>query len=252
MSFQSRAAATDKRYFGVYTAIVAEVGDSAHPAEVRLRFDWFDPQMRTEWCRVCNLYAGNGYGAVWLPEQDDEVLVAFVQGDMRWPIVLGGLYNGVDKPPTARTDTLDQKLLRTRGGHEILFDDSDGKQRLRLTSKGGHQVDIDDQGKQIVIATAGGSAVTIDDGGATITIATSAGQSLVLEGGKATLQAASVVIDATSVKLGGAASQSLVLGEALLAAFNAHTHLCTAPASPSGPPLPPLTPAVLSMAAKTA
>lgn len=251
MSFESRSSATDKRYFGVYTAIVAETGDSAHPAEVRLRFDWFDPQMRTEWCRVCNLYAGNGYGAVWLPEQDDEVLVAFVQGDMRWPMVLGGLYNGVDKPPTARTGSIDQKLLRTKAGHEILFDDSDGQQRLRLRSQGGHQVDLDDAGQRLVITSKGGSTVTIDDGAASISIETSSGQSLVLEGGKATLQAASVVIDAASIKLGAAASASLVLGEALLAAFNAHTHLCTAPASPSGPPLPPLTPAVLSHAAKT-
>jgi phage baseplate assembly protein V len=219
---------SDRRYHGVYPAIVAAVGDSQHPGQVRLRLDWFDSQMQTEWCRICNPYAGNGYGFVWHPEPGDEVLVAFMHGDMRWPIVLGGMYNGVDEPPTARTDARDQKLMRTKGGHELLMDDSAGQQRVRLASNGGHTVDIDDQAGTIVIATSGGVKVTLDDGGA------------------------SVVIEAGAIKLGGdAATQPLVLGQALLAAFNAHTHNCTAPGSPSGPPVPPLTSAVLSTISKT-
>ena len=60
-------------------------------------------QAESDWCRVVQPYAGNGYGAVFVPEKGDEVLVAFVHGDMRFPIVIGGLYNGKDKPPTART-----------------------------------------------------------------------------------------------------------------------------------------------------
>lgn len=252
MNFRSRSQATDKMYYGVYTAIVAEVGDPQHPGEVRLRFDWFDPQMRTEWCRICNPYAGNGYGVVWHPELDDEVLVAFVQGDMRWPVVLGGLYNGVDAPPTARTAQRDQKLWRTKGGHELLMDDSSGQQRLRLRSNGGHQVDLDDQKQQVVIRSNGGSTITIDDGAASISVQTSGGQSLLLEGGRITLHADDVVIDAAGVKLGGiAAAHQLVLGDLLMATYNLHTHNCTAPGSPSGPPLAPLTAAVLSQVSKT-
>ena len=57
------------------------------------------------------LYAGAGYGAFWIPELQDEVLVAFIHGDMRQPIVVGGLYNGVDKPPSHRADDKDEKVL---------------------------------------------------------------------------------------------------------------------------------------------
>ena len=241
-------------YHGVYSAIVVEVGDAEHPAEVKLRFDWFDPQMQTEWCRICNLYAGNGYGSVWHPESDDEVLVAFMHGDMRWPIVLGGLYNGKDAPPTARSDTLDQKLFRTKGGHELLMDDTGGKKRIRLTSDGGHVADLDDQGKKIELTTSGGQQVTLDDGGSKITIETSGGQRITLESGSIKLTARSVTVDASSVKLGGdAAASSLVLGEALLLAFNTHMHNCTAPGAPSGPPIVQMMPAtVLSQVSKTA
>ena len=80
-------------------------GDPEHECRVTLRFPFFDgATAETDWCRVVQPYAGNGYGAVFVPEEGDEVLVAFVHGDMRFPIVLGGLYNGQDKPPTDRTD----------------------------------------------------------------------------------------------------------------------------------------------------
>jgi uncharacterized protein involved in type VI secretion and phage assembly len=290
MTLLARSFTADKQYFGVYTAIVAAVGDKKHPGEVQLRFDWFDPQMKTEWCRICNPYAGNGYGTVWHPEKDDEVLIAFLQGDMRWPIVLGGLYNGQDAPPTARTDSLDQKLWRTKGGHELLMDDTSSQMRVRIKTKGGHSADLDDQGKAITVKSNGGhsatlddqgkavtvktsgghsvtlddqgqklalkttsgNSVTLDDGGSKITIQTAGGQIVSLESGSIKITATSVIVNATSVKLGGdAASMSLVLGEALMAAYNAHTHNCTAPGAPSGPPLSPMTSAVLSQVSKT-
>jgi uncharacterized protein involved in type VI secretion and phage assembly len=253
MTLLARSFTADKLYHGVYSGIVAAVGDDKHPGEVRLRFDWFDPQMETEWCRICNPYAGNGYGTVWHPEKDDEVLVAFMQGDMRWPIVLGGLYNGKDRPPTARSPDLDQKMWRTKGGHELLMDDTSSQLRVRLKTKAGHSVDLDDQGKKVTVKSSSGQSVTLDDGGSKITVQTSGGQIITLESGSIKLTATSVVVNATTVKLGGdAATQSLVLGEALMAAYNAHTHNCTAPGAPSGPPLSPMTPAVLSQVSKTA
>ena len=84
----------------------------------------------SDWCRVAQLYAGGGYGSFFPPEKGDEVLVAFVQGDMRIPIVLGGLYNGQDKPSTSRDGGKDQKLIRTRGGHQLLFDDTGSDKAL--------------------------------------------------------------------------------------------------------------------------
>ena len=116
-----RSRSTDRRYYGVVEAIVAKVTDDPeHECRVTLRFPFFDgATAESDWCRVVQPYAGNGYGAVFVPEEGDEVLVAFVHGDMRFPIVLGGLYNGVDKPPTDRTASQDQKLIQTKHGHQV-------------------------------------------------------------------------------------------------------------------------------------
>ncbi|WP_234365001.1 phage baseplate assembly protein V [Streptomyces sp. RTd22] len=226
-----RARSTDKRYYGVVEALVVE-NEGDDEGQVKLKFPWFDDTTVTDWVRVSQLYAGNGYGSVFVPEKGDEVLVAFVHGDMRYPIVLGGLYNGEDKPPTARTDGRDQKIIRTRHGHEVLLDDTESKAAVRITSAAGHVVELDDQGKSIKITAAEGGSVTVT------------------AQGDITLKAPKVTVDSPSIDLGGGATEPLVLGNALLQAFNTHTH--PSAAGPTGPPTPPLTPAVLAKKARTA
>lgn len=227
-----RSRSTDRRFYGVVEAVVEE-NEGDDEGRVKVRFPWFDGSTVTDWCRVCQLYAGNGYGSVFVPEKGDEVLVAFVHGDMRFPIVLGGLYNGVDKPPAARTDGRDQKVIRTRHGHEVRLDDTPSTAAVKVTSAAGHVVELDDQGKEIRITAADGGGVTVS------------------AQGDITLKAAKVTIDAASIDLGAGASQPLVRGAALVAAFNAHTH--PSAAGPSGPPTPALPPdAVLATKARTA
>jgi uncharacterized protein involved in type VI secretion and phage assembly len=273
MSSESRSRTTDKRFFGVYEAIVtAVVGDREKEGRVKVKFPWFDDQLATEWCRVRQSYAGNGYGSFFIPEEGDEVLVAFIQGDMRFPVILGGLYNGKDKPPTSRENDKDQKMIRTKGKHEILLDDSSGKERVRIKTKEGHTVDLSDVDKSITIKTKGSHSITLDDQGQKATLKTSGGpkveiddsakkitidtngKSITIDGnsGSITLTGMTIILSGTSVKLGGdSAAQSLVLGEALMAAYNTHTHNCTAPGTPSGTPLPPMTQAQLSTISKT-
>jgi hypothetical protein len=92
----------------------------------------------------------------------------------------------------------------------------------------------------------------MEDTGNKITIKTATGQSIIIEPGKITLEATQIILSGSDIKLGGAgATQPVVLGQALLAAFNAHTHISNIPTLPTGPPVPPLTPAVLSTISKT-
>lgn len=249
----SQVRALDKKYYGVVQAIVTDVEDQqGKEGRVKVQFPWFDDQMETEWCRVRQSYAGNGYGAFFVPEKGDEVLVAFIHGDMRLPVILGGLYNGKDKPPSFRSSSQDQKMIRTKGQHELLFDDSEGKERVRIKTKSGHTADLSDFEKKVTLQSSGGQSIVVDDSAKTITVQTN-GKSIAINGasGEIKVTGQSVVIEAPKVSLGPAASQSLVLGEAFLAYFNTHTHLCTAPASPSSPPVAPMLPLLLSKITKT-
>lgn len=148
----SRSRSTDKRYYGVVEAVVAAVNDPEKLGRVKLRFPWFDPSMTTEWCRVRQDYAGGGYGSFFVPEPEDEVLVAFVHGDMRMPVVLGGLYNGVDRPPTHRSSSRDEKVIRTKGGHQITLSDTNGAHRITIVdSSGNSSITIDTRTNAITI-----------------------------------------------------------------------------------------------------
>jgi phage baseplate assembly protein V len=194
-----RSRATDRRYYGLAEGIVVE-NQGNDEGQVKLKFMWFDGGATvTDWCRVSQLYAGGGYGSVFVPEIGDEVLVAFVHGDMRFPVVLGGLYNGVDKPPTARTDGRDQKIIRTKAGHEVLLDD--GAKEIRIT--------------------------TADGGDVTVTAT-----------GEIRLKARKVVVESDDIDLGDNSTQHLVLGEKLIDAFNKHIHVTpNGPSDPPKPPL---------------
>jgi phage baseplate assembly protein V len=247
-----RSRSTDQRYYGVAEGIVTGVNDPAKEGRIQVQFPWFDEKMVSEWCRVRQFYAGNGYGAFFVPEVGDEVLIAFTHGDMRLPIVLGGLYNGKDKPPTYRDDNKDEKMFRTKAGHQLTFVDTQGKEAVQLQTKGGHSVTLDDQNKNIKISTSGGNSATLDDQNQKITISTSGGSTITMDSSGITLQASSKVsIAAPDIELGQGASQQLILGTAFMALFNAHMHPTAAPGPPS-PPATPMTPALLSSISKTA
>jgi uncharacterized protein involved in type VI secretion and phage assembly len=253
MSTVSRTRTTDKRFYGVVQGIVTDVNDSSgQEGRVKVQFPWFDDQMETEWCRVCQFYAGNGYGAFFVPETGDEVLIAFIHGDMRIPIILGGLYNGQDKPPTFRSSSQDQKMIRTKGQHEILFDDTPNQQRVRIKTNGGQVADLNDADKKINLQSSSGQTVVIDDSSSKITVQTGGSTIEVDASGTITLTGVNLVLDAPSIALGGSsAAHPLVWGDLLMTWLSTHVHTCTAPATPSSPPIVPPPPAMLSVVSRT-
>jgi phage baseplate assembly protein V len=217
-----RAMATDRRFYGVVEGLVVKsTGDDE--GRIKVKFPWLDGRSVTDWCRISQLYAGNGYGALFVPEVNDEVVVAFIHGDLRFPIILGGLYNGKDKPPTAPVDGQDQKIIRTRQGHQILFDDRADQAAVRVTSAAGHTMELDDSGTAIRITAAEGGTVTVT------------------ADGSITLTAAKVTIDSDAIELGAGAGHPVPFGDVLLNAFNSHTHVVPG-AGTSAPPAPPLVP----------
>jgi uncharacterized protein involved in type VI secretion and phage assembly len=229
-SYVPRAQSTDKRYFGVVEAIVVDVFDPDKEGRVKIQFPWFDEEMITEYCRVCQLYAGNGYGALFVPEVGDEVLVSFVHGDMRLPVILGGLYNGKDKPSSHRLKTQDQKLIRTKAGHEIVFDDHD--KQVTLKTAAGLTLELDDNPKKVTVKTASGQSVVLDGSSSAITI----------EATNVAVKATSVALQSGHIELGNGAAEPVILGTSFATFFAAHVHTTGVPGSPTSPPVVPTLP----------
>ena len=126
------------RMFGVYPALVTMNNDPDNFGRVKVRFPWLSDTNESSWARVATLMAGNDRGFYFLPEVDDEVLVAFENGDISHPYIIGSLWNGQDHPPEKNDDGKnDVRMIKSRCGHIIKLNDQDGKESIEVIDKSG-------------------------------------------------------------------------------------------------------------------
>lgn len=137
---------------GVAVGIVTNNEDPKDLGRVKLRFPWRDADDESYWARIATEMAGDGYGTYFLPEVDDEVLVAFQNGDIHKPFVIGSLWNGKQKPPQKNSDGKNNtREVTSRSEHKIAFDDAD-KGSITIQTSGGNEIVIDDSsGKETII-----------------------------------------------------------------------------------------------------
>ncbi|MFQ5857423.1 MAG: phage baseplate assembly protein V [Anaerolineae bacterium] len=163
------------RTYGVVTGEVVSVEDPQGEGRVRVRFPWLPGNNQGYWAPVATLMGGGGRGSWFMPEVGDEVLVAFDQGDVRHPYIVGFLWNGADRPPNAGINA-SVRRLRTVSGHVVEFDDNAGQERILIKTQGGHQIEMKDTPPaSITIQTTGGNQITISDAPPGITISTQGG-----------------------------------------------------------------------------
>ena len=89
------------RFYGVYPALVTKINDPEGMGRVQVELPWSPDNQNSAykaWARIATLMAGNNRGSWFIPDVNDEVLIAFESGDVRHPYIVGGLWNGLDSP----------------------------------------------------------------------------------------------------------------------------------------------------------
>ncbi|MDQ2997993.1 MAG: VgrG-related protein [Chloroflexota bacterium] len=143
---------------GVVVGIVTNNNDPDKLGRVKLKFPWLDDQHESDWARLASTGAGATRGFFAVPEIDDEVLVAFEQGDVSRPYVIGGLWNGKDKTPrddAVQGGKVQYRIFKTRAGHSITLCDKDGQGQIEIKT-GKHTLTLDDQGLGKLTIESGG------------------------------------------------------------------------------------------------
>jgi uncharacterized protein involved in type VI secretion and phage assembly len=126
----------ENRFYGVTIGVVTNNKDPDKLGRIKVKFPWLSDQEESAWARILSPMAGKERGFYFLPEVDDEVLVAFEHGQVEFPYVLGALWNGKDKPPGSNDDGKNnQRLIKSRSGHVIIFDDTEGKEQIIIRDK---------------------------------------------------------------------------------------------------------------------
>ena len=185
----------DGRIFGVARGLVTDNRDPDGLGRVRVQLTW-QAQGSGYWARTAAPMTGANYGAWFLPEVGDEVLVGAEHGDPALLYVIGMLWNNNAPVPASNSDGKNSlRLIRSRAGHQLLFDDTDGAAVLELKLADGKKVTLDKDG------------VSIDDAvGNTILIKSNPGEIAITSAAKLSLKSAQVAIEADGtleIKSGG-------------------------------------------------
>ena len=119
---------------GVVAGVVTNIEDPDKAGRVKVKFPSLSSSDESDWARVVSVGAGPKTGIEWLPEVNDEVMVAFEQGDLRYPVVLGGVWSKKNMPPIAETaKTVKMRTLQTKQGHKIEMQDGDSDAKKAVT-----------------------------------------------------------------------------------------------------------------------
>ncbi len=188
-------------FYGVYAALVTDVVDPDGQGRVRVRLPWSpDPSGKAyeAWARLAAFMAGNNRGAWFIPDPQDEVLVAFEAGDPRRPYVLGALWNGQDAAPESMDGSgrNEKKVLRSRNGVIVTMDDADGRESLTLSTPGGQSLKLQDGPGKVEIKDSNGNTVELASAGITVT-----------SSAKVTVQASTVEVSAGMVTVNAGMSK---------------------------------------------
>ncbi len=152
----------------VVIGIVTNNQDPSSMCRVRVKFPSISDSDESFWCRLVSPMAGPGRGFQFIPEVNDEVLVAFENGDINHPYVLGALWNGADAPVEDNSvavtgGAVQRRTIKTRIGHLMLLDDTDDKGEISFKTLGGHFVCMNDKDEQILVKTKQGHKLLLDD-----------------------------------------------------------------------------------------
>ena len=178
LSEQMDQQAPVKRWPGVVTAVVTNTTDDLEDwGRVKVKYPWMTDEAESFWARLAAPGAGPTAGFSAIPEVGDEVIVAFEHGDINFPVILGGLWNGKHAIPaaTAAAAAGEKPLVRawqSINGHYIAMHD-DADQKIEIMTSGKNSFVMDDTNKKIEVKTNGGHTITLDDNSSKVIIKSS-------------------------------------------------------------------------------
>lgn len=145
-----------QKIYGVVIGIVSNIKDPKKLGRVKVNFPWLSDKDESYWARIATPMAGSQRGIYFLPEINDEVLVVFEHGDVRFPYIVGALWNVKDvPPPEAKQDGKNNiRLIKSRSGHVISLDDTKGRETIEIIDKSTkNSIKLDTKANTITIKT---------------------------------------------------------------------------------------------------
>lgn len=206
-------------WYGVFPALVVDIKDPDGQGRVKITLPWSPDTKGARyevWARLATFMAGNNRGSWFVPDTNDEVLVAFESGDPRRPYVIGALWNGSDTPP----DSMDgagnnyRKVLRSRNGVKITLDDQDGQEKFIVETPGAQKITLKDGPGSVVIEDSNGNSIKLETAGVTVT----ASAKVTINASTVEVSAGMVTVNAGMSKFSGVVQCDTLISNSVISA----------------------------------
>lgn len=227
----------EHRYYGKYQGTVIDNADTQHLGRLKLRVpSVLGDSVVTGWALPCLPYGGDmGQGFVFIPEVGAGVWVEFEHGDLEHPIWTGTFWGkpggNSEMPKPNKADGTEEgavqdpptcKVIKTKAGHSIQFEDASGSERITILEK-----------RHAHVITLDGTGIVIEDG---------------INSNKIVMDGNGITLTTTQkIKLGSGAEEHMVLGDEfsqvldqfIKTQLQAHQHVATSMGGPTSPPIKP-------------
>lgn len=142
---------------------ITEDPDNEYRVQVELATFQDDSNSNMLWARLAFNYASDKAGFFFFPEVGDEVLLTFLNGDPRFPVIIGSLYSSSRKPVIETDENNTQKAIYSKSGIQLLFNDED--KILTIKTPAENTVILDDKEKSISIKDCNSNECVLDSSG---------------------------------------------------------------------------------------
>jgi uncharacterized protein involved in type VI secretion and phage assembly len=152
------AAGKTDRDNGVVIGITEDLDDPEKLGRVRVKLPHLGGTL-SDWAWLVAPMAGKDRGLFLRPEKGDQVLLAYAQGDPRFPYVLGSLWSKTDAPPPDDGKPVDNnwRFIKSRSGHVVKLDDTKGAEKIDIVDKTGKlKITLDSAARKIEVTNEGG------------------------------------------------------------------------------------------------
>lgn len=259
----------EKRY-GKYRGTVVDNQDPEQRARLKVQIPSVLGEQTSDWALPCTPYGGSQtLGFFMVPDVDAQVWVEFEEGDINRPIWVGTFWQASGDPPEdAAKDEPTTRMLQTKSGHILQFDDADGEERFRLyhpadtemliesdgtvsiTDASGAVLKMDATANEIILEDANGNIMTMNSSGTRVEDTN--GHVIEMAAAGITAEAPKIVLKGDQVHLGGEGGEPVIKGQSFLSMFATHIHtVAPVVGGPTSPPIPQGEMSTLSTTVKT-
>ncbi|MBN2527988.1 MAG: type VI secretion system tip protein VgrG [Deltaproteobacteria bacterium] len=152
---------------GLQVGIVTKLAeDPASEYRIQVKLPVLQAETEGVWARLAGNFASEGFGAVFLPDVGDEVVLGYFNSDPSHPVILGSLYSSKRKPPVEFAAENKSKQILTKSKLLVEFDEE--KKSISLQTPGKNTVVISDDAKSIEMKDQNGNSVTLNGDGITL------------------------------------------------------------------------------------